>query len=105
MHQAGIAHADLNPTNILVSPASDPPQALIIDFDRARLSPGPVPSHLREANLSRFRRFFSKYDDRMEWMSAADFECFRQMYEHAFTLKNRLNEQVKRNLDRFPDEF
>jgi 3-deoxy-D-manno-octulosonic acid kinase len=80
MHEAGIAHADLNPANILVCSESNPPQALIIDFDRARLLAGPVPSHLREANLSRFRRFFSKYDGLMERMSRADFEYFRQTY-------------------------
>ena len=83
MHQAGIAHADLNPTNILVYPDSDPPQALIIDFDRARLFSGPVPSHLRESNLRRFQRFFANCDALQEWLPPADFEHFQQVYHTA----------------------
>jgi len=87
MHQAGIAHADLNPTNILVSPDNDPSRALIIDFDRARLFSGPVPPCLREANLCRFRRFFSKYEVHQQWFSVAELEYFQQTYEAAIALK------------------
>ena len=87
MHQAGIAHADLNPTNILVCPDNDPPQALIIDFDRARLFAEPIPSYLQEANLRRFRRFFSKYDALARWMPAADLGYFQQKYRTVLALK------------------
>jgi len=85
MHQAGVAHADLNPTNILVHPDSDPPQALIIDFDRARLFSGLVPVHIREANFRRFQRFFGNYDVLEKWLSPADFEHFRQVYRIALS--------------------
>ena len=80
MHQAGIAHADLNPTNILVYPDRDPPQALIIDFDRARLFSGPLPLRLRESNLRRLQRFFANYDVLAEWLPPGEFEHFRQVY-------------------------
>jgi 3-deoxy-D-manno-octulosonic acid kinase len=87
MHRAGIAHADLNPTNILVCSDYDPPQALLIDFDRARRFPGPVPAYLRESNLRRFRRFFNKNDILGEWLTPTEFEYFRQAYEVALPLK------------------
>jgi len=87
MHRAGIAHADLNPTNILVCSDYDPPQALLIDFDRARRFPGPVPAYLRESNLRRFRRFFNKNDILEEWITPTEFEYFRQVYEVALPLK------------------
>ncbi len=87
MHQAGIAHADLNPTNILVYPNSDPPQALIIDFDRARLFSGPVPPHLRESNLRRFQRFFANYDVLAKWLPPAEFEHFLQESRTTLPLK------------------
>ncbi len=80
MHKAGVAHADLNPTNILVNPAGDSPQVLLLDFDRARLFSQLVPAALREANLRRFRRFFEKYDVLEEWLSPAEFEHFLQAY-------------------------
>jgi 3-deoxy-D-manno-octulosonic acid kinase len=84
MHKGGIAHADLNPTNILVDPTGDPPQVLLIDFDRARMFSQRVPAALREANLRRFRRFFKKHDVLEEWMTTAEFAYFDQMYHAAF---------------------
>ncbi|MBM4257547.1 MAG: hypothetical protein FJ147_16825 [Deltaproteobacteria bacterium] len=87
MHQAGIAHADLNPTNILISLEHDPPQAQLLDFDRARIFPRPVPASSREANLSRFQRFFRKYDTLAEWLPSTDFAYFRQRYEITFELR------------------
>lgn len=83
MHKAGIAHADFNPTNVLVDPASDSPQVLLIDFDRARMFPQLVPAALREANLRRFRRFFGKHDAHEERLSSAEFAHFAQGYHAA----------------------
>ena len=83
LHKAGIAHADLNPTNLLVRPASDLPQVLFLDFDRARLFPHPVHSSLCEANLRRFQRFFKKYDPRAARLTATEFACFSELYHTA----------------------
>ncbi len=87
MHNAGIAHADLNPTNILVCTDSESPQTLLLDFDRARLFSDPVPPHIGESNLRRFQRFFDKYNVLEEWMTPAEFEHFRQAYEATGALK------------------
>ncbi|MGE0826596.1 MAG: lipopolysaccharide kinase InaA family protein [Candidatus Binatia bacterium] len=87
MHNAGIAHADLNPTNILVRPEGEPPQALVIDLDCARLFATPVPSYVREANLRRLQRFFNKYDVLGEWLSPTEWADFRRVYETIPPLK------------------
>jgi 3-deoxy-D-manno-octulosonic acid kinase len=87
MHHAGIAHADLNPTNILVCTESDQPQALLLDFDRARLFPGPVPSALQEANLRRLQRYCGKYDVLGARLSPSEFEQFRREHYAALALK------------------
>lgn len=87
MHNAGIAHADLNPTNILVCADSESPQALLLDFDRARLFSGPVPTTISESNFRRFRRFFGKYEVLEERMTPTEFEHFRQAYDVARALK------------------
>ncbi len=60
MHDAGIAHADLNLTNILVQPSSSSPHVLLLDFDRAQVLPNPVPRSQREQTLRRLQRSFQK---------------------------------------------
>ena len=62
MHESGISHADLNLTNILVRNDSDQHELLIIDFDRARIFPTPLPSSHRKRNLARLRRSMEKFD-------------------------------------------
>ncbi len=62
MHESGISHADLNLTNILVRNDSDRYEVLIIDFDRARIFPAPLPSSHRKRNLARLRRSIAKFD-------------------------------------------
>ena len=88
MHHVGVAHADLNPTNILVCTDNESPQALLLDFDRARIFSGLVPPHLQEASLRRFRRFFGKHDTREERLTDAEFAYFYQRY-HADLLGTR----------------
>ena len=68
MHQSGICHADLNLTNILVRHDSGQSEALIIDFDRARLFPTPLPSSHRKRNLARLRRSMEKFDPDGQWL-------------------------------------
>jgi 3-deoxy-D-manno-octulosonic acid kinase len=60
MHDAGIAHADLNLTNILVQPSNTSPQVLLLDFDRAQVLSDPVPRPQRERTLHRLQRSFRK---------------------------------------------
>ena len=62
MHENGISHADLNLTNILVRNDSDQHEVLIIDFDRARIFPTPLPSSHRKRNFARLRRSMTKFD-------------------------------------------
>lgn len=61
MHQAGIAHPDLNLRNLLVAPGRDgTPSVHLIDFDRARLSAEPVPPSRRASDLLRLVRSAAK---------------------------------------------
>ncbi len=62
MHDAGIYHADLNLTNILIRLESGQPETLIIDFDRARIFATPLPSFRRKRTLSRLLRSMKKLD-------------------------------------------
>lgn len=80
LHTAGIYHADLNLTNLLVRPQTPHPQALIIDFDRARVFIGPLSSRQRKKNLRRLRRSLLKLDPQEQFFSSADLEIFCDAY-------------------------
>lgn len=80
LHTAGIYHADLNLTNILVMPQTPQPQVLIIDFDRARVLTGPLSSRQQEKNLRRLRRSLLKLDSQKQFFSSADLEIFCGAY-------------------------
>jgi 3-deoxy-D-manno-octulosonic acid kinase len=58
MHDAGIAHPDLNLRNLLVGTTADAdsPSVYLIDFDRARLSARPVEANRRSRDLNRLAR-------------------------------------------------
>jgi 3-deoxy-D-manno-octulosonic acid kinase len=61
MHRAGIAHPDLNLRNVLVARAgAAAPAVYLLDFDRGRLYPGPVPERRRRRELERFARSVRK---------------------------------------------
>jgi len=81
LHTVGIYHADLNLTNILVAMRGPHPQALIIDFDRARVMPNSLPSHLRKRNLQRLHRSLQKLDPRAQYFSPVDLENFCCTYQ------------------------
>jgi 3-deoxy-D-manno-octulosonic acid kinase len=80
LHTAGIYHADLNLTNILIMPQTPQPQVLIIDFDRARVFAGPLSSRQRKKNLRRLRRSLLKLDPQEQFFSSADLETFCDAY-------------------------
>jgi hypothetical protein len=83
LHTAGIDHADLNLTNILVSTSSNEPQALLIDFDRARVFPEPLPRRRRTCNLRRLHRSLKKLDPIGQWYTPSDLEIFCRAYHGA----------------------
>lgn len=58
MHDAGIAHPDLNLRNLLIAepPRAAKPLVYLLDFDRARLYPSPVPAVRRKRDLERLGR-------------------------------------------------
>ena len=83
LHAAGIDHADLNLTNILIRCASETsthPSVLLIDFDRARVFPHPLPQNRREQNLRRLRRSINKLDHQRRLFSAGDLDLFLEAY-------------------------
>jgi 3-deoxy-D-manno-octulosonic acid kinase len=80
LHRAGIAHADLNLTNILIRTVAETAEVLLIDFDRARVFPGPLPRSRRERNLRRLRRSLAKLDPEGVLVSPADLEVFCRAY-------------------------
>ena len=72
MHDAGILHADLNLTNILVQPGPTSPHVLLLDFDRAQVLSGPVARPHRERALRRLQRSLRKLNPDGSLYSAAD---------------------------------
>lgn len=59
LHAAGVWHADLNAHNLLV-PASPEAPVVVIDLDRSRLLPPPLPGFLARRNLRRLRRSLAR---------------------------------------------
>src|SRR5262249_43530058 len=62
LHRAGVRHADLNMTNLLVPTAPADAAAAIVDLDRARLLRGPLPHRARRRNLRRLEGSARKLD-------------------------------------------
>lgn len=58
LHDAGVDHVDLNLKNVLVLPSGD--EARVIDLDRCRLGPEPASWAVREQNLVRLLRSWTK---------------------------------------------
>lgn len=56
MHEAGVAHPDVNLRNLLVVEREVSPEVWLLDFDRARVHAGPVPRARRAADLRRLAR-------------------------------------------------
>jgi hypothetical protein len=61
MHDRGVLHPDLNLGNILLRQSvGAPPEAFLIDFDRATFAAGPLPFPPRQAALRRLERSCAK---------------------------------------------
>lgn len=88
MHEAGIAHPDLNLRNLLIAPGEDSPapRVVIIDFDRAWVRETPVPGWRRRAEIRRFVRSTWRLGAPM---GAPEFEAFRDGYGSAWPLQAR----------------
>ena len=76
MQAAGIYHADLNLTNILVRLESGQPETLIIDFDRARIFGPALPSSRRKRTLARLLRSMKKLDPKGQFLPFAERDVF-----------------------------
>jgi 3-deoxy-D-manno-octulosonic acid kinase len=80
LHDAGIRHADLNLTNILVHPGGDGPAIVLVDFDRAHLAPGPLGARARRGNLARLARSARKLDPSGAFAGAEERRAFLRGY-------------------------
>lgn len=91
LHAAGIDHADLNLTNILIRCTPETPthlivfpmvfpMVLLIDFDRARVFPHALQHKQWEQNLRRLRRSINKLDPQRRLFPAHDLDLFLTTY-------------------------
>jgi tRNA A-37 threonylcarbamoyl transferase component Bud32 len=83
MHREGIYHSDLNLKNILVRMEGNQVTAYIIDFDKARLMLGKLPTELAKKNLDRLLRSIAKLDPERKYFPAAAWEQFLNYYYEA----------------------
>ena len=79
MHHAGVWHGDLNLTNLL-APARGAVEVTVLDFDRARLTPGPLGARARRRNLRRLARSLRKLDPGGRLAAAEDVAAFHAAY-------------------------
>ncbi len=91
LHAAGIGHADLNLTNILIrcTRAETPTHqthfaVLLIDFDRARVFPHALQQNRCERNLRRLRRSINKLDPQRRLFSVHDLDLFLEAYRSRY---------------------
>ena len=77
LHDAGVAHADLHPKNLLVTGAGP---VLVIDLDRATAGAAPLDDAPRVANLARFERSLAKHRLKGTVLTRWDAEAFYAGY-------------------------
>jgi 3-deoxy-D-manno-octulosonic acid kinase len=84
LHEAGVWHADLNMTNILVTPGPEGGRLVLLDFDQARLGDAPLSVAARRKNLARLARSLAKLDGN-RLLGAEERRVFRSAYASAGT--------------------
>ena len=77
LHDAGVFHADLNLTNVLIHAGAE---ALLLDFDRARLYRPPLGDTARRRNLRRLARSLAKLDPARTLVGPAERAAFLAAY-------------------------
>lgn len=80
MHREGVYHADLNLKNILLRVENGVPASYIIDYDKARLFLGGLPSALANRNIARLKRSVLKLDPEQRYFSAAAWRELVKLY-------------------------
>jgi 3-deoxy-D-manno-octulosonic acid kinase len=80
LHAAGVFHADLNVSNILIRPG---PEVVLVDFDRARLTRGPLAPRARRQNLARLTRSLAKLDPSGQLAGESERAAFAAAYAGA----------------------
>jgi 3-deoxy-D-manno-octulosonic acid kinase len=77
LHAAGVAHADLNLSNVLVQGG----EAAVVDLDRARLNPPGLGGRLRRRSLRRLARSARKLDPTGRVIDADVVRAFHRAYD------------------------
>jgi 3-deoxy-D-manno-octulosonic acid kinase len=85
MHREGVYHADLNLKNILLRPDKNGVASYLIDFDKAKLFLGELPTALATRNLDRLLRSTRKLDPQGNYFSASAWEEFLDFYHDLAT--------------------
>jgi 3-deoxy-D-manno-octulosonic acid kinase len=85
LHEAGVWHADLNMTNIVVTPGPEGGRIVLLDFDRARLRDAPLSAGARRKNLARLARSLAKLDESRMLLGVEERRVFRSAYASAGT--------------------
>ena len=80
LHAAGVFHADLNLTNLLVHPDPEGVRVTLLDFDRAWLGPPPLGASARRRNLRRLLRSAAKLDPAGAVAGPVERRAFRDGY-------------------------
>lgn len=83
LHREGVYHRDLNLKNILVRVECGKVKAYIIDFDKAKLYLGRLPTELANRNLNRLLRSIRKLDPEQKYFTAAGWHRFIEFYREA----------------------
>ncbi len=96
LHDAGVAHADLHPKNLLLAGRTG--EILLIDLDRARAYDGELPDEERIGNLVRLGRSIEKH--RLKGMRVGRREALRFLSGYAGDPVEgaRLLERVRKSL-------
>jgi 3-deoxy-D-manno-octulosonic-acid transferase len=80
MHREGVYHSDLNLKNILLRQEAAGLAVYIIDFDKAKLFLGKLPSEMVKRNLDRLLRSAQKLDPARRYLPPVAWQRFVDIY-------------------------